>query len=139
MLRFLIGGLLIVHGLVTVAQSLGVFGRGTEPENPTWLNWWPTPIGRSWLLGSLGLEETTVSWLVGALWVVGGITFLAAAFGILTHHEWWRTLTVLGAFASLVVLVPYFHPWYALVTILNIGILIALLWLRWPSENLVGA
>jgi len=34
MLRFLIGGLLIVHGLITFAQSLGLFGRGTEPENP---------------------------------------------------------------------------------------------------------
>jgi hypothetical protein len=38
-----------------------------------------------------------------------------------------------------VVLVPYFHPLYTLVTVLNIGILVALLWLRWPSANLVGA
>jgi uncharacterized membrane protein HdeD (DUF308 family) len=53
-----------------------------------------------------GLEGTAVSWLVGALWVVGGIAFLGARFGILTHHDWWRTLAVLGAFASLVVLVP---------------------------------
>src|SRR5688572_14592316 len=94
MLRFLIGGLLIVHGLITVAQSLSVFGRGTEPENPAWLSWWPTPIGRSWLLGSLGLEGTAVSWLVGALWVLGGITLLGAGFGILAHYEWWRTLAV---------------------------------------------
>jgi hypothetical protein len=28
---------------------------------------------------------------------------------------------------------------YAFVTVVNIGILIALLWLRWPSANLVGA
>ena len=128
MLRLLIGGLLIVHGLITVAQSLGVFGRGTE--NPAWLNWWPTPLGRSWLLGSLGLEGTAVSWLAGTLWVIGGIAFLGAGFGILAHLEWWRTLAVAGAFASLVVLIPYFHPWYAFVTVLNIGILVALLWLR---------
>ena len=139
MLRFLIGGLLIVHGLITVAQSLGVFGRSTEPENPAWLNWWPTPVGRSWLLGSLGLEGTAFSWLVGALWVVGGIAFLGAGFGVLTHHEWWRTLAVVGALASLVVLVPYFHPLYAFVTVLNIGILVALLWLSWPPATLVSA
>jgi hypothetical protein len=130
MLKFLIGGLLIVHGIIIAAQSLGVFGRGRNPENPAWLNWWPTPVGRSWLLGSLGLEGTAVSWLMGALWMVGGIAFLGAGFGILAHHEWWLTLAVVGAFTSLVVLVPYFHPWYVFVTVLNIGILVALLWLR---------
>jgi hypothetical protein len=137
MLRFIIGGLLVVHGLITIAQSPGVFGRGTE--NPAWLSWWPTPMGRSWLLGSLGLEWTAVSWLMGALWLIGGIAFLGAGFGIFTHHEWWRTLAVVGALASLVVLVPYFHPLYAFVTVLNIGILVALLWLGWPSANLVSA
>jgi len=76
---------------------------------------------------------------MGALWVVGGIAFLGAGFGILAHHEWWRTLAVVGAFASLVVLVPDFHPLYAFVTVLNIAILVALLWLGWPSANLVGA
>lgn len=139
MLRFVIGGLLIVHGLITVAQSLGAFGRGTAPENPSWLGWWPTPMGRSWLLGSLGLEGTAVSLLVGALWLIGGIAFLGAGFGLFTHQEWWRALAVVGAFASLVVLVPYFHPLYALVTLLNVGVLVALLWLRWPSATLVGA
>ena len=47
-------------------------------------------------------------------------------------------VAVVGAFASLMVLVPYLHPLYAFVTALNIGILVALLWLRWPSANLVG-
>lgn len=136
MSRFIIGGLLIVHGLITTAQASGVFGRGLE--NPTWLGWWPTPMGRSWLLGSFGLEGTTVSWLTGALWVIGGIAFLGAGYGLFTYNEWWRTLAVVGAFASLVVLVPYFHPLYAFVTVLNIGILVALLWLGWPSANLVG-
>jgi hypothetical protein len=139
MLRFLISGLLIVHGLITIAQSLVMFGSGKKLANPAWLNWWPTPMGRSWLLGSLGLEGTAVSWLVGAVWVIGGVAFLGAGFGVLAHHEWWRTLAVAGAIASLVVLAPYFHPWYSFVTVLNIGILVALLWLGWPSVNLVGA
>jgi hypothetical protein len=81
MLRFIIGGLLVVHSLISVAQSPGVFGHGTE--NPTWLSWWPTPMGRSWLLGSLGLEGPALFWLMGALWVIGGIAFLGAGFGIL--------------------------------------------------------
>lgn len=96
-------------------------------------------MGCSWLLGSIGLEWTAVSWLAGALWVIGGIAFLGAGYGILAHHEWWRTLAAVGAFASLVVLVPYFHPLYAFVAVLNIGVLAALLWLGWPPASFVGA
>lgn len=40
MWQFLIGGLLIIHGLIVGAQSFGaLFGRGSPVPNPSWLNW----------------------------------------------------------------------------------------------------
>jgi hypothetical protein len=137
MARILIGLLLIVHGLISVFQAPGAFGRGTA--NPAWTSWWPTPLGRSWLLKIVGWENTATSWLAASLWVVAGLCFLGAAFGLFANQEWWRTLAVIGALISLLVLAVYFHPFYVPVIVLNAGIAIALVWFRWPTSHLVGS
>lgn len=136
MARVLIGVVLVVHGLITLAQAPGAFGRGLA--NPAWMSW-PTPLGRSWLLKIVGGEGTVASWLAASLWVIGGLGFLGASVGIFAHQEWWRALTVIGALASLLVLLVYFHPMFVPVVVLNLGILTALVWFRWPSSDLVGS
>ena len=49
----------IIHGLITAAQSGGSFGStaASGTQNPSWVSWWPTNLGQSWLLAWLGLEK----------------------------------------------------------------------------------
>jgi hypothetical protein len=142
MLRFLIGAMLIVHGLIVAAQSPGAF-RGGEPlANPSWLAWWPTALGQSWLLAGLGLEQTVAAWLAGLLWLIGGVALVAAGlgvFGVLVPQGWWRALAIGGAGMSLLMLLFYLHPFYGIGTGLSAAILLALLWVCWPTPALVGS
>lgn len=89
--------LLLVHGLISGAQSFGSFGSTVSGKlaNPSWLSWWPTKMGQSWLLTTLGMEYRIVFGLVGLLWLVAMICFVAAGFGLLgivVPHDWWRGL-----------------------------------------------
>ena len=83
MWRYVIGVLLIVHGLIVGAQSFGDFGGrpGVGVDNPSWLSWWPTALGQSWLLTSLRIENGLAFWLVGLLWLVAMICLVARVWG----------------------------------------------------------
>src|SRR5688500_8836694 len=107
LLRFVIGSLLILHGLIVAGQSAGEFG-GREPiANPAWLTWWPTALGQSWLLAALRLEKTAIGRLAGVLWLIAGMALIAAGvgiFGFLVPRDWWRPLAVVGGALSLLML-----------------------------------
>ena len=122
-MRILIGVLLIIHGLITASISRG---GGSPLENPSWLGWWPTPLGSSWLLSPLGLEPSVVSRILGILFGVAGLCFLASGVGIFIGQEWWRTLTIVSAALSVVYLAVYLHPLYWFALALNAGVMGAL-------------
>ena len=84
-MRILIGILLLIHGLITIAISRG---GGSPLENPSWLSWWPTPLGSSWFLASLGLQTSIISRLLAILFGVAGLCFLASGVGIFIGQEW---------------------------------------------------
>lgn len=130
------GVLLIIHGLITASISRG---GGSPLENPSWLGWWPAPLGSSWLLSPLGLEPSVVSRILGILFGLAGLCFLASSVGIFIGQEWWRTLTMVGAALSIVYLVVYLHPIYWFALALNAGILGALWWAHWPPASMVGS
>ena len=122
-MRILIGVLLIIHGLITASISRG---GGSPLENPSWLGWWPTPLGSSWLLSPLGLEPSVVSRILGILFGLAGLCFLASGVGIFIGQEWWRTLTIVSAALSVVYLVVYLHPLYWFALALNAEVMGAL-------------
>lgn len=136
-MRILIGILLLIHGLISVAISRG--GGGSPLENPSWLSWWPTPLGSSWLLSPLGLEPSIISRLLAILFGLAGLCFLASGVGLFIGQEWWRTLTMVGAALSVVYLVVYLHPIYWFALALNAGIFVALWWAHWPPASMVGS
>jgi hypothetical protein len=141
MVRLLIGGMLIVHGLIVAAQSTGAFGGGKAIANPSWLKWWPTSLGQSWLLAGLGLEQTVAAWFAGLLWLIAGVALVAAGlgiFGVLGPQGWWRTLAIGGAGMSLLMLLFYLHPFYGIGIGASAAILLALLWADWPTVAQVG-
>lgn len=141
-MKLFIAILLILHGLITAAQSSGSFGSTASSgiQNPSWVSWWPTNLGQSWLLSWLGLEKAPFTWISGVLWLAGGIALAAAGLGVLGFiipSDWWRTLAIAGGAISLFMLVVYLHPFTIIGTALSIAILVALLWVHWPPTCLV--
>lgn len=112
MWRFLIIAFLFGHGAIVAAQVIGV------PD--------------SWLIGEkkvLGL----------ALTLAAGAAFVIAGGGLWAHAEWWRALAVTGAALSLLFFVVFFQPVILFGMALDVAIIVALVWLKWPSESMVGA
>lgn len=124
MLRLLIAGALLVHG---IGHTLGF--------------WMPS---RSWLLPNVG--ESSLKIMSRALWVLTVAGFLVTCLsflGIVVPGEWWRALAVVFAFVSLSGLVLFWGTWPVMNMIgalaMNIAVLITQLWLRWPPNSFVGS
>jgi hypothetical protein len=121
MIRILLGGFLIAHGLVHLAV-------------------WATPTDQSasfdpshsWLLGSAKGFGVVVGALAMVALVAGGVALFA-------HTGVWRPLTIAGLAVSLLLDVLYFNPWFIFITVVNAGLLVALTRANWPSSGSVGA
>lgn len=143
MLKYLMVVILIGHGFIVSAQSGGNFGGGnSQITNPSWLNWFPMTLGRSWFLTAFKLEGTLVDKIFGFIWLASGLCLIAAALGVLgfiVPSELWRTLAVYGASGSLLMLLVYFHPFFIIGILVDVAILVTLLWTNWPPKTLMGA
>ena len=132
----LIAVLLIVHGLITSAQSAGSFSPGAGIPNPSWLSWWPTGLGQSWLFSRPGLEHSFLIPLGGLLYLVAGLALVAAGLGLLgwiVPTAWWPVLALVGAGLSLFMLLVYLHPFYLIGIAASLAVLVSMLWVHWPS------
>ena len=101
---------------------------------------WATPrpkdaafdASHSWLLGN----QRALS--VG-LALAAAAALLFAAIGLMAHAEWWRPVAVSGLGVSFVLMLVFFHPWFLLAEALNAVLIVAIVWLHWPSQAMVGA
>jgi hypothetical protein len=129
--RMVVVLVILVHGIghvLFLAPCLGITQWGQSAH--------------SWMLTRrLGDVPTRV--IGGFLWlvVIGG--FAAAGVGLLGQHAWWRSLAAASAGVSLLALVLFMsagstQPILS-AGLMDITILVAVLWLRWPSADLVGA
>jgi hypothetical protein len=110
--RLLVIAFLFGHGAIVAAQAIGV------PD--------------SWLFEqrkALGM----------ALTLAAGAAFVIAGAGLWSHAEWWRALAVTGAALSLVFFVVFFQPVILFGMALDVAVIVALLWLNWPTHSMVGA
>ena len=94
MTRIALGGLVIAHGLITLAIWI------PPPSNDA-----PMQPSHSWLLGQARLTSLVIAVLAGCTIVVSGI-------GILTHHDWWVVAGMAGAALSLALYGLFFSPWW---------------------------
>jgi hypothetical protein len=139
-LKLVVFGALLVHG----------FGHGGALGALVWL--WRFPASdtggwraaRSWALPSLSAPAATV--LACAFWVVALVGFVAAALSfwdILLPGAAYHTLAAVTAVVSSLGIVLFLGTWPAFNTLaalaMNVVVLAALLWLRWPaSSGLIG-
>jgi hypothetical protein len=123
-IRIVIGILLIVHGFAHWQITTG---------------WGSRMVAESGVLRSVGLADTTVASLGTALWVVTLLSFNLAGIAVFGGWGWWRSLAIAAAVVSLLVMALFWQPSFVLGLAVDVGILVALLWARWPTPALVGA
>jgi hypothetical protein len=74
-----------------------------------------------------------------ALTLAAGSAFVIAGGGLWAQAEWWRALAVTGAALSLAFFAVFFQPLILFGMALDVAVIVALVWLKWPSESMVGA
>ena len=107
MIRFLLGGFVVAHGLVTAAIWVAP-AKGGEPFQAT----------HSWLLG-----ETR--FLAVALALVAAAGFVLTGFGYLTQQSWWEVFAIGAGSVALVLMALYFNPWLLAGIAISSGVLYA--------------
>ena len=113
--RLAIAGLLLAHAAIHVAFLAPP--PAATADGPAW----PFATDHSWLLTRLGIEDRTAWTLALALVALTLAAFAGAAL----------VAIVIGATASLVLLVSFFHPWLALGVVIDLVLLGATLVAGW--------
>ncbi|MCC6169194.1 MAG: hypothetical protein IT329_18375 [Caldilineaceae bacterium] len=121
-LRVVVGLLLVIHGFAHYQITTG---------------WGSRQSASSWLL--TGLAPASLNSLGNALWVVTLLAFIAAGIAVFAGMGWWRGLAILASVLSLIVIGLFWQPNMILGAAVNIGILVALLWVHWPAPQVLGA
>jgi hypothetical protein len=122
MLRWLLIGFLIAHGLVHVA----IWAPAYDPEKA------PFDASHSWLIGDQRPFARVLAFAAAAILVLAGIALWA-------DGGWWRPTAVLGLSLSTVVLVVYFTPWYVFILAVNTALIVGIAFMDWPARATVGA
>ena len=125
--RLAIAGLLLAHAAIHVAFLAPP--PAATADGPAW----PFATEQSWLLTRLGIEDRTAWTLALALVALTLAAFAGAALvalGIAPTVLWVPSI-VIGATASLVLLVSFFHPWLALGVVIDLVLLGATLVAGW--------
>jgi hypothetical protein len=121
MIRYLITIALFTHGLghlLFLANSWGVWKAGDED--------------RSWVFsGVLGAGQT-LEGILGLLWLIPLVGFVAVSWGYLTHQGWWPQLAQASAAISLAMIVLW---WGSLVVgsaffalVFDLAVIAVVLW-----------
>ena len=138
-IRLIAAGVLLLHGL----------GHGGALGALAWIRLRPGSntgdwhAARSWLVPSVSADTATT--LAGAFWIVSLVGFVIAAmsfWGVVIPGGIWRPLAVASALVSIAGITCFFGTWPMFNTLaalaVNVAVLGAVLWLRWPSDALLG-
>jgi hypothetical protein len=139
MLKWVIGGVLLLHGL----------GHGGALAALAWIHYRPGAetgawsAARTWAMPALTADTATV--IASAFWVVALVGFVVAAlsfWGVFVPADWWRPVGVVAALGSIAGIVLFFGNWPMFNTLAALGVdvavLVAVLWLQWPSQATLG-
>jgi hypothetical protein len=131
---WLIGALLVVHGLIHASYLSPAPQTAGGPA-------WPFELTRSWLVTGLGLDPGIVRALGTAAVVVTLVLLVAAGLatlGWIVPAAWWPALVAGGAGASLATLILFFHPWIVLGLAIDLGLIWAVVVSGWNPLTATG-
>ena len=134
MLKTLFALFMIAHGLVHAGLAAAPIPNDPDPKPGAFF----TAMERSWLLPKLSLNASAIHWIGIILVVLATLGFVLAGLGCLGVsglNAVWGTLAVVSACVSLLLLILFWHTWLVVGVLIDIGILVALLWVKWPSET----
>ena len=135
-MKILIALFLIAHGLVHAGLAAAPDPNAAEEKPGAFF----TSPERSWLLHQL--SSAVVRWIGIILVALATLGFVLAGlgvFGVPGLSEIWRALAVASAVFSLLLLILFWHLWLIVGVLIDIGILVALLWVDWPPVDLIGS
>ena len=122
MLRVLLIGFLIAHGLVHVA----IWAPRYDPEKASF------DASHSWLIGDQRPLAQVLVFVAAALLALAGIA-------LWSHGGWWRPTAVVGLGMSTVLMLLYFTPWYLFILAVNFALIVGIAFMEWPAKTTVGA
>ena len=130
--KLLIAALLLGHA--------GIHASFVAPRPPATAGGpeWPFDLGRSWLLGPLGMDSGLVR-ILGSGFVaatLAGFALAALATVGLLPAGLWSPGVAIGSVASLALLCLFFHPWLVLGVAIDLVMLWAVLIQSWTPEHL---
>jgi hypothetical protein len=87
------------------------------------------------------LPASTATLLASAFWAaaLAGFVLAALSFWGILPIGWWQSLAVASAAVSMAGIILFFGNWPLFNTLaalaVNVGVLVAVLWLSWPPES----
>lgn len=138
-IKLIAAGALLLHGLGHGGAVAALAWIQVSPGSNTgaWL------AARSWLLPSLPGSQAAL--IASVFWIASMVGFVIAAMsfaGDVVASGVWRPLAVASALVSIVGIVLFFGTWPMFNTLaalgMDVAVLVAVLWLRWPSEAMLG-
>ncbi|HZQ49559.1 MAG TPA: hypothetical protein VFB69_04550 [Candidatus Dormibacteraeota bacterium] len=130
----LLGIVVAIHGLITIAIGAGTLNGGRPVSTPG-MNWYPVSLGQSWLLSDGAARIGSGLWILAG---VGLVLTASALLGIVLPRTAWPVLGLGSAVVGLVALALFFHPYYAIGILANVAILGAATVFRSNAKTLLG-
>jgi hypothetical protein len=138
-IKLIAAGALLLHGL----------GHGGALGALAWIRFSPGSNSGAWLAARSWLVPTlpgdTATAVASAFWIVSLVGFVITAmsfWGVLLPGDVWRPLGVASALVSGAGIVLFFGTWPMFNTLaalgMNVAVLVAVVWLGWPSEAMLG-
>jgi hypothetical protein len=139
MLKLVIGGVLLVHGLGHGGALGALLWIRLRPGSSTG-DW---AAARTWLMPALPAE--TAATLASAFWIAALVGFVMAAlsfWGLVLPVAVWQSVALGSAVISLIGIGLFLGTWPAFNTIaalaVNVAVLMAV-WIHWPPQSVFGA
>lgn len=135
-LRIFIAIFLIAHGLVHFSLTYVPTPKPGELRTPFWPSWSRTDTDPAWLASRLGLSNNVVRGLGSTILLLTMAGFSLAGLGLLGVpglNQIWQGTAILGAVASLLLLIFYWHPWLIAGVLINLAVFAGLA-LHWPKS-----
>ena len=117
--------------LVRAVLALLLVVHGFAHWNITTL-WGARPGSDSWALGP------AASGMAAPLWMTSLLAFVLAGLAVLVFPFAWRPLAIVASAVSLVTIGLFFQPQMTLGALVDLGVLAGLVWLEWPSGDVLG-